>query len=50
MSLFGFIIVLGVVVDAYGDMQQYPGSNLYQWNKYLLKFAARYLFGVMKHR
>ena len=25
--------MLGVVVDAYGDMQQYPGSNLYQWNK-----------------
>jgi len=25
--------MLGVVVDAYGDMQQYPGSNLYQWDQ-----------------
>ena len=24
--------MLGVVVDAYGDMQAYPGSNLYQWD------------------
>mgnify|MGYP003671715083 CR=1 FL=1 len=23
----------GIVVDAYGDMQAYPGSNLYQWNQ-----------------
>ena len=25
--------MLGVVVDAYGDMQAYPGSNLYQWDQ-----------------
>ena len=25
--------MLGVVVDAYDELQSYPGSNLYKWSK-----------------